>query len=182
MPKSKAEKGPKLEYLGEVGVDSGQLLITDPCYVDSQWVPNQDPPNSYPRLKLTKTGEKKFVKERVNGKHFPFAWGTYADPAPCLGGLSVNEAVDKGLVETITPDLDQTGEYSYGGCCSSTLSDKGAGQLNYKAGHAGAGVAFRSGYGDGVYPVHGIRNEEGRIIGVIIDMGMTEAQKKVFKA
>lgn len=23
--------------IGEVGVDSGQLIITDPCYIDSQW-------------------------------------------------------------------------------------------------------------------------------------------------
>ncbi len=24
-------------HLGNVGVDSGQLMITDPCYIDSEW-------------------------------------------------------------------------------------------------------------------------------------------------
>ena len=27
----------KKKLLGHVGVDSGQLLITDPCYIDSSW-------------------------------------------------------------------------------------------------------------------------------------------------
>ncbi|CAN5571891.1 hypothetical protein BH23ACT6_BH23ACT6_10020 [soil metagenome] len=34
----------EIAYLGTVGVDSGQLLITDPCYIDSEWLdePFQD--------------------------------------------------------------------------------------------------------------------------------------------
>ena len=27
------------EHIGEVGVDSGQLMVTDPCYVDGEWLP-----------------------------------------------------------------------------------------------------------------------------------------------
>ena len=26
-----------VELIGHVGVDSGQLLLCDPCYIDSQW-------------------------------------------------------------------------------------------------------------------------------------------------
>ena len=26
------------KLIGHVGVDSGQLLLCDPCYIDSQWV------------------------------------------------------------------------------------------------------------------------------------------------
>lgn len=25
------------EYIGSVGVDSGQLMLTDPCYLESEW-------------------------------------------------------------------------------------------------------------------------------------------------
>lgn len=46
------------------------------------------------------------------------------------------------------------GHYSYGGACSTTLAVGSAGQLNFKAGHAGAGVVSSSGYGDGMYPVY----------------------------
>jgi hypothetical protein len=31
----------ELDYLGEVGVDSGQLLVTDPCYIDSEWIADE---------------------------------------------------------------------------------------------------------------------------------------------
>ena len=27
----------ELELIGYVGVDSGQLLLCDPCYIDSEW-------------------------------------------------------------------------------------------------------------------------------------------------
>lgn len=28
--------------IGQVGVDSGQLMICDPCYIDSQWIPEEE--------------------------------------------------------------------------------------------------------------------------------------------
>ena len=32
----------KTKIIGHVGVDSGQLLITDPCYIDAQWKPHEE--------------------------------------------------------------------------------------------------------------------------------------------
>lgn len=46
------------------------------------------------------------------------------------------------------------GHYSYGGACAVTLSENLAGQLNFGAGHAGAGVVSSTGLGDGLYPVY----------------------------
>lgn len=46
------------------------------------------------------------------------------------------------------------GDYSWSGACATTLTDKSAGQLNFPAGHAGAGVVARTGLGDGYYPVY----------------------------
>ena len=91
------------EFAGVVGVDSGQLMVTDPCYLKSEWDPNVD--------------------------------------------------LDFGD--------EAKGRFSYNGACHATLSKEGFGQLNYKMGHAGAGVAFSSGWGDGVYGVF-IRKVDGR--------------------
>ena len=101
----------KRELIGEVGVDSGQLLVCDPCYIRSQWK------------------DTNFDKVK-----------------------------------------EPTGEFSYDGCCQATCSKDSAGQLNYSMGHAGAGVVFSSGYGDGTYPVYAKKNAHGRVVEVIIKM------------
>jgi hypothetical protein len=50
-------------------------------------------------------------------------------------------------------DKVEEGHFSYPGACGRTLANKDNGQLNFPAGHAGAGVVVSSGYGDGTYPV-----------------------------
>lgn len=97
--------------IGVVGVDSGQVLIVDPCYIDSQWEKGQD--------KFAPTGP---------------------DEKPVL---------------------------SYGDVCSVTLD--GPGQIHYRMGHEGAGVASPTAYGDGVYPVFAQYNESGQLVGLRID-------------
>lgn len=37
------------KQIGVVGVDSGQILITDPCYIDSEWVDEQFTPGKSPK-------------------------------------------------------------------------------------------------------------------------------------
>jgi len=54
----------KKKLLGHVGVDSGQLIITDPCYINSEWW-NEE-------IRLDKTGDFK------PSKH-PFSY-----PAICI--------------------------------------------------------------------------------------------------
>ena len=94
--------------VGEVGVDSGMLMVCDPCYIDSQW----------------KTSPQ---------------------------DLNLNQ--------------EPTHEFSYEGCCLNTLDGKLGGEMNYEKGHAGAGVSFCSGLGDGKYTV------EARV-GEVEDWGM----------
>lgn len=94
------------KLIGEVGVDSGQVIITDPCYIDNEWE------------------ESSFDDE--------------SDQTP-------------------------THEYSYAGACQATLTKDQGGQLNYRLGHAGAGVVVSSGYGDGLYPVFASYGADGRI-------------------
>jgi hypothetical protein len=84
----------KTQLIGHVGVDSGQLLLCDPCYIDSQW-----------------------EKEEYEG------------------------------------DDEAKHPFSYKSCAHATLSEDGHGQLNYKHGNKGVGVAFSTAFGDGMYPV-----------------------------
>jgi hypothetical protein len=101
--------------IGVVAVDSGQLMLTDPCYVDGSWNPDTDAPDD---------------------------WGMNAE---------------------------QPDEFSYHGACCQTLSEKLGGQLNFPDGIKGAGVAVSTGWGDGIYPVFAIYNEEGRVVKVEIE-------------
>jgi hypothetical protein len=46
---------------------------------------------------------------------------------------------------------------------------------------SGFAVVFRSGYGDGTYNVYGRTNEEGRLVEVVIDMGMTDFHRAIIE-
>ena len=135
MPKTKEENWVKI---GEVGVDSGQLMVCDPCYIDSQWKNEKYP--GHPPMRNTKTG--KIVESPAN------SGGRY--DTEYEDGMTYNEAIEKGILETLPHP--ESKKFSYHGCCTSSMRHMG-GQLNYNLGHAGAGVAFSSGLGDGVYDV-----------------------------
>ena len=95
--------------LGVVAVDSGQLVVMDPGYVESCWRPGDG------------------------------------------SGL-----FDGGTFEE---------------CAELILSPQGGGQLRFPNGHAGLGVVFASGWGDGTYEVFADVDdtlEKGRIIRVEI--------------
>jgi hypothetical protein len=87
-------KKDKWTKIGVVAVDSGQLVICDPTYIDSEW----------------KGSSKKWQPDKHNK------------------------------------------EFSYQGCSHATIKGN-YGQLNFDKGHAGAGVAFTTGLGDGLYDV-----------------------------
>lgn len=111
----------ELTYLGEVGVDSGQLLVTDPCYIDSEWILNES--------------------------------FTMYGPAESPEMIEQREVLMR---------------YSYDGASQASL--RGGGQLAYALGHAGAGVAFPTGWGDGAYPVYAEKHN-GRTVRVFINVG-----------
>jgi hypothetical protein len=110
-------KSIEVVYIGEVAVDSGQLMVTDPCYIDQEWR----------RESLVLASD----LERADGTSYG---------------------------------------YSYNGACNATLSGGGHGQLAFGLGHAGAGVAFRTAWGDGGYPVYAEKHD-GRIVRVYVNVG-----------
>lgn len=163
-----APRGKNWKLLGSVGVDSGQLMVCDPTYIDSEWNPGQAP-SGHPAEVLTEKGKQRFPDNKDWSWRYNGYGTTYASPQEVLGGMSVNEARDEGLI--VASDNPTSQEFSYRGCCDASRSDKGGGSMDFKAGHEGAGVAFSSGYGDGCYEVWGKTNEEDRVIEVRILMG-----------
>ncbi|KKM60572.1 hypothetical protein LCGC14_1540580 [marine sediment metagenome] len=110
--------------IGEVGVDSGQLMLCDPSYIGSQW------------------SERDWEDMDVN----------------------LNEPSQESQFD---------GEFSYVGCCVSRQVEGMAGQLNYRLGHAGAGVVTNTGLGDGCYPVYAEIEDMGtwgrRVVKIWVD-------------
>lgn len=158
---SRADQPVEVEvvYLGAVGVDSGQLLITDPCYIDPEWL--DEPFESGDTYRDTKTGA------IVRWDH---DFANFSNPLEPYG-KSPNELIEAGrLVRVPPPPPPETFNYSYNGASQATLSGGGFGELAYSTGHAGAGVVFQSGWGDGLYPVFGEKHD-GRIARVYINLG-----------
>lgn len=146
----------KRQQIGIVGVDSGQLVICDPCYIDSEW----DSRDEYERDQIFDVD--------YNGLTSVFDMGealkngiNFNTPLKQYENLTMNELVKEGWAKERR--AKETGVFGYNGCCHATQSEKLGGQLNYKMGHAGAGVAVSSGYGDGSYPVYAHYNSEGRV-------------------
>lgn len=146
----------EIRLIGHVGVDSGQLLLTDPCYIDSDWSNEQ-----FQDLRM--------YKHRITKDFLVFRkdFNNYEEVIPKYG-KTMNQLNATG--EWIKmPNPPAKDNFSYNACCVATLSEEGHGQLNYKLGHPGVGVAFRTAYGDGTYPVYAHYNDEGELVKVEVN-------------
>jgi len=88
--------------------------------------------------------------------------------------------VDAGLIIVgdpcyfATPDATEHIAKTWGDFCDflfvldKEFDKNGYKQLNYGAGHPGLGVVVSTGYGDGVYPVFIKKNEEGRVVRLMV--------------
>ncbi|MGW1347446.1 hypothetical protein ACWCOV_40785 [Kribbella sp. NPDC002412] len=149
----------EVDYMGVVSVDSGQLMITDPCYIDGQW--QGEPYDNVRKYRDTQTeAEVAWYPGEVR----------YTEPLEPYG-QTVPALVEAGrLVELPPPPPPEKFHYSYNGACEATQSKDGFGELVFPEGHPGAGVAFQSGWGDGYYEVYGEKHN-GRIMRVYINCG-----------
>lgn len=142
--------------IGHVGVDSGQLLMCDPCYIDSEWTKED-----FTDIRIY---EHKDTKEKLQYKvDFP----NYEAEIPKYG-KNMNQLIETGKWVDV-PVTNSEYPFSYNACCKATLSEDGHGQLNYKLGHPGVGVAFSTAYGDGVYPVYAIYSAAGVLKSVTVE-------------
>ena len=130
------------KLIGHVGVDSGQLLLCDPCYIDSEWKQEDFEDLRIYQHKTTKD-KLQFLED------FTF----YTDPIESYGGKNMNELIATGEWEEVPDTKEAVNPFSYNACAKATLSEDGHGQLNFNLGHPGVGVAFSTAFGDGIYPV-----------------------------
>jgi len=130
------------KLIGHVGVDSGQLLLCDPCYIDSQWV--KEDFEDFRSYQHKDTGKE--LTYRIDFRNYAEAIDTY-------DGKNMNELIATGEWEEVPDIKGAVNPFSYNACAKATLSKDGHGELKFNLGHAGAGVAFSTAFGDGMYPV-----------------------------
>jgi len=142
--------------IGVVGVDSGQIVICDPCYIDSEWKKEE--------FNIRR------IHQHIDGtileyqKDFPH----YEAVIPKYGKTMNQINADSEAVE-LPHNEPAKHPFSYNACCKATCGPDGVGQLNYEHGHPGVGVVSSTGYGDGVYPVIAdIDDRSGRIRSITI--------------
>ena len=162
-----------IKKVGVVGVDSGQIMVCDPCYLDSSWQ-REDDSNDIIRTEV--------YKDKKTGRTYAYAgFGIEPDEADVLfnrwdmpladyDGKTPNSCRETKLWELDhRSGEDRSGEFSYTGCCHITLGDTPFGQLRYPAGHAGAGVVSTTQCGDGCYPVFASIDQDGCVESLFID-------------
>lgn len=147
----------EIEEMGFVAVDSGQLMITDPCYINSEW---QNTP--FEDIRLLKD------KETTAIYQFKKDFFNYEEKIEGFNE-TVNELIASGKLEEVEVDYSDKVDFSYAGACYSTLSERGYGALPFKLGHEGAGIAVRTVLGDGMYPVYA-EKYDGKIVRVYFNL------------
>jgi hypothetical protein len=147
------------ELIGYVGVDSGQVMIVDPCYLGN-WKDNEF--NYRTGIRNKKTGRVIALWDEVEGLG-KINWAT---PLPEFDGKNMNAlAEDKENWEKfdVYPDA---GDFSYSGVCGITASEESVGEIAI----GGSSCVASSTYmGDGSYPVYAVKDEYGRVKKLIID-------------
>lgn len=144
----------RLELIGHVGVDSGQLLLCDPCYIDSEWKKEDFEDIRVYRHKTT--GD--ILQYRVDFPNYEAVIKEY--------GKTMNELNATGEWEREERYHAPQFPFSYNACAKATLSEQGHGQLDYNLGHPGVGVAFRTAFGDGIYPVYATYDDNDTLVKV----------------
>jgi len=143
--------------IGHVAVDSGQLMICDPGYIDSQWE-NED----FEDIRVYKN------EHTSKTLTYPKDFTNYEVVLPEYG-KTMNVLISEHDWQIAESPAAKSG-FSYNACAKATLSKDGHGELSFKMGHTGAGLAFSTAYGDGMYPVYAHYDEEGVILSVTVKL------------
>jgi hypothetical protein len=155
------------KVIGNVGVDSGQILVCDPGYIDSEW--KHEEFDGKTKYRHTDGTILTHTFNNPDGYTSPETIFTHYDHIFPKYGKCMNDMIrDKEVIE-----LDETDPpihpFSYNACCKKTLSSDDDGQLCFNRGHDGAGVVTNTGYGDGYYPVVAdIDDRTGRVKSITV--------------
>ncbi len=146
------------KLLGEIAVDSGQVLICDPCYIDSEWKKED-----FNIRRRYRHNDGTILEYQKDFNHYEFVIPKY--------GKTMNQLVQNKEVEDLPDDEPSEFPFSYNACCKKTYGheDSVSGQLYFEMGHAGVGVVSTSGSGDGYYPVYADIGSDGRVKRITIE-------------
>ena len=124
--------------IGKVGVDSGQLMVTDPCYLDRFENNDYKPTRKY----VCVTDKKKIIE-------WPRDFYNYEDDIIDGYNKNMNTLIkDKLFIQVKDEIIDSS--YSFVGAChQSSKTENQGGELGN-----GLGLSFSTGFGDGHYPVY----------------------------
>lgn len=147
MEREKKYKKERWVKLGVCGVDSGQLLIVDPCYL-KEW--NEDDEAT------KKEYLRRLYKDVNTGQIFEWTvdFDNYESEMPEYNNKTPNQLLEDKIWEKHLNEVEKSSynPLSYIGCCKVTDGENGAGEV--RCGFSEA-VCFSSGFGDGVYEVWG---------------------------
>lgn len=148
----------ELELLGEVFVDSATLMIVDPFYIRSDWQDEEYKP--LPRR----------YRDVESGKIFEWMkdFTHYNDQIEEIGE-SVNSLLKRNRLEQIKEDYPSKYGLSLAGALYASGSERKCGVLRFNNGEEGAGIAFGTVHGDGVYPVFG-EKYNGVLLRIYVDL------------
>ncbi|PFV35741.1 hypothetical protein [Bacillus thuringiensis] len=136
--------------LGTVGVDTGQLFISDPSYIEHSWTHSSE--GELLGIKFWGQAEEK-VKDYLeqNGYSVIKNGGSYFVTATNSRFVVLNTTI-KSYADEINEMILTAPETTstYDAICRKTLGAKGYGKID-----SPWGVAFTSGLGDGSYNVYG---------------------------
>lgn len=163
----------KARLLGHVEVDSGTIVVLDPCYIESHWRRRE------PAMRIGGVDRERLA-EVVRG------WqGVVVDPAESKHTVAVTIAPGSSLTY---PELQEKMEAAKpeGNILVFPMATEGTIDRAFKAtrqeacggptdpGDRCLGVTFLSGVGDGTYPVYAYYDKGGRVSKVVVDTGGPE--------
>lgn len=141
--------------IGEVSVDSGQLLLVDPCYIGALWKNTEF--KDIRIHKNTKTGDT--IEYKKDFEHYEQVIERY--------GKTANQLLaDRETWEDVPVEFPRD-ELSYNTITHTTLSKNFGTEMSGQV--ANLAVATPTGLGDGRYDVNAVLNEDGRVTRIFID-------------
>jgi hypothetical protein len=148
------------DLFGEFHLESGKLIVTDPCYQRStlcQGVIDQARPGTWMvDVVESRHGRIALLEVQHKGYSGPLLWL----PCPFEVGVDSGQA---GIFDEARYPTGETGQYGdsdsfYGKACEITLSEDGAGCMEF-------GAVSQSGFGDGSYTAY-VARDRGEAVGV----------------
>ncbi len=144
----------KRKLIGQVGVDSGQLMVIDPCYIDSSWKSE----GKITGVKFWGQGENEVAEYlKSKGATVEEKSGSYrvsSGDRDYLEKVRDEIKLHSSLIQ-MTVITSFITESSYDEICDITGNSNQGGEF------AGLGVAFTSGLGDGGYNVYATYKDLG---------------------